>query len=76
MSHFIKLTANVINKLHISHITQWSGKYYIYMRGRSINGWNLLSFGNIWTNQDIIEICEKKNKNDYDIITKFIEEIK
>lgn len=76
MNHFIKLSSDVINKLHISHITKWSGKYYIYMTGRSINGFNIFSFGNLWTHTDNIEICEKKHKNDYDIITKFIEEIK
>ncbi len=31
---------------------------------------------NVTSSNNIIEICEKKNKQDYDIITDFIKKIK
>jgi hypothetical protein len=40
-----------------------------------IHGWLLFSSGNLETDSNIIDICEKKNKHDYDIITKFIEKV-
>jgi len=46
------------------------------MNNKTINGFMLFSFGTIDTTYDIIKICEKENKIDYDIITEFIKEIK
>lgn len=76
MNHFIKLTSMVINKLHITQIIKCESKYYINMTCNNINGCMILSSGSISSNCDMIEICETKNKKDYDIITDFIENIK
>jgi hypothetical protein len=76
MSHFIKLSQYVINKLHISHIIQQPNKYYLYMNISNINGLFIFSFGSVSTSITTVEICEKNNKQDYDIITNFIKEIK
>lgn len=76
MNHFIKLTSMVINKLHITQIIQNNCKYYINMTSNNINGIIIMSSGNVSSKCDIIEICETKNKQDYDIITDFIKKIK
>jgi hypothetical protein len=76
MNHFIKLTSRVINKLHITQIIQNQNKYYINMTGNNIDGVMILSSGGISSKCDTIEICEAKNKQDYDIITEFITKIK
>lgn len=76
MNHFIKLTSTVINKLHIIQIIQRPSKYYIYMSNNNINGFMLFSFGTLSSTDQFIQICEKNNKKDYDIITNFIKEIK
>jgi len=66
----------VINKLHITQIIQRNTKYYINMTGSNIDGFLLMSSGGISSKCDTIEICETKNKQDYDIITEFITNIK
>lgn len=76
MNHFIKLTSMVINKLHITQIIKCESKYYINMTCNNINGCMILPSGSISSNCDMIEICETKNKQDYDIITDFITNIK
>jgi len=72
MKNFINLTSRVINKLHIVEIIKKPNKYKIYMTNISINGIILFSNGTLGTNHNIIEICEKKDKKDYDIITDLI----
>jgi len=72
MKHFINLTSRVINKLHIIEIIKQPSKYEIHMSNNSINGIMLFSSGNLRTHINIIEICEKKDKQDYDTITDLI----
>ena len=75
MKHFIYLTTRVINKLHIIEIIKHQKKYDIHMSNNSINGFMLFSSGNLRTSNNIIEICEEKNKQDYDTITDLIKYI-
>ena len=75
MNHFIKLSTCVINKLHISHIIQQPNKYYLYMSNPNISGFSIFSLGILSSSITTVEICEKKNKADYDVITKFIKEM-
>jgi hypothetical protein len=72
MKHFIKLTSRVINKLHIIEIIKKPPKYYIHMTNNSINGYILGASGHIGTKHNVIEICEKNNKQDYDTITDLV----
>jgi hypothetical protein len=73
MKHFINLTSRVINKLHIIEIVKESNIYYIHISNNSIHGKFLSSSGGVARNAyNIIEICEKNNKQDYDIITNLI----
>ena len=75
MTNFINLTSRVINKLHIIEIVKQPSKYYLYMDPNSLSGFMFFSFGVVSTNWYHIEVCEKKNKQDYDTITNFINKI-
>jgi hypothetical protein len=75
MKHFINLTSCVINKLHIVEIIKKQNMYRIYMNKSRFDGFMLFSSGSVSSTQNIIEICQKNNKEDYDIISNFIKEI-
>ena len=75
MRQFINLSSRIINKLHIIEIIKKPTKYYIHMTNNDIDGFMLCGSGGIITNHNIIEICEKDNKLDYDIITTEITKI-
>jgi hypothetical protein len=72
MNHFINLTSRVINKLHIVEIIKKPNTYYIYMSNSQLNGSFLFASGGIDTKHNIIKICEKNDKKDYDTITDLI----
>ena len=72
MKSFINLTSRVINKLHIIEIIKKPRKYYIHMSNINMDGYILFSNGVLGTNKNIIEICKKNNKKDYDTITDLI----
>ena len=72
MKNFINLTSRVINKLHIIEIIKKSNKYEIHMSNNKIDGFWLFSSGCLGTNYKIIEICNKKDKQDYETITNLI----
>ena len=85
MNNFIKLSSSVINKSHIIEIIHKpaidvihkSSKYYLYMSNNIINGFFFNTTGTgVSANTNVIKICEKYDKQDYDIITNFIKEIK
>ena len=75
MKQFIKLTSKIINKSHIVEISIVPGKYFVYMNDKMITGSFILSNGSISTDYNMFEICENKNKQDFETITKFINEI-
>lgn len=78
MNNFINLTSRVINKLHIIEIIKKPNIYEIHMSNNSINGningFLLISSGGLHTKHNIIEICNKKDKQDYETITDLIKE--
>jgi hypothetical protein len=66
MNNFIKLTSMVINKSHITKITEYPSKYYITMTtSNKVHGFMLFSTGSLSSSDDMIEICKTKNKKDY-----------
>lgn len=75
MKSFIKLTSHVINKLHIVEIIKNQNKYSIYMSNNNISGFLIFGGGYVSSDYNKIEICEKHNKQDYDTITNFINNI-
>ena len=74
MKNFINLTSRVINKLHIIEIIKKQNKYEIHMSNKSIDGFLLFASGGIDINHNIIEICNKKDKQDYETITNLIKQ--
>jgi len=74
MKHFINLTTRVLNKLHIIGIVKHPNLYEIHMTNNSTIGSLLFGCGWLETNRNIIYLCEKKDKQDYDIITNLIRE--
>lgn len=71
MSHFIKLQAILINKLHIIQIIkQPKNIYHIHMTNKIIDGFVL---GDLFTEPNIIKIDETHNKIDYDIVSNFFD---
>ena len=75
MNYFIKLTSMVINKVHITKIIHHQSKYYVYTTSNDIHGLMLFASGGLSKTYNTIEICATKNKQDYDIITDFINKI-
>jgi len=85
MNNFIKLSSRVINKLHIIEILhkpsidimQTPNKYYMYMSNNIITGFSFNTTGSgVSASTNVIMICEKYDKEDYDTITNFIKEMK
>jgi len=72
MKHFINLTDCVINKLHIIHIVKKPNKYCIHLANNSFSGQFLFVYGEITSYKTTLELCETKDKADYDKITEFI----
>lgn len=64
----------VINKLHIIEIIKKPNKYEIHMSNNSIEGFWLFSSGGLDTNRNIIAICDKKDKQDYETIRDLIKD--
>lgn len=76
MSNFIKLSSMVINKLHITRITQEQNKYCVFLNRQYNSGFMIWGCGTFTSEFGMIEICETKHKQDYNIIREFIKEIK
>lgn len=76
MTNFIKLSSMVINKLHITQIIQEQNKYHVFLTRQYNRGFMIWGSGAFTSQFTMIEICETKHKQDYNIITEFIEEIK
>ena len=75
MSNFIKLTTVVINKSHIIGITIKPKIYEILITNYNMDGILLFGTGFIDVRNNIIKICETQNKEDYETITKWINNI-
>jgi hypothetical protein len=72
MKHFINLSSRVINKLQIIQIIKKPNKYYIYMSNNHNEGFLIYGCGWTTSRNNIIEICEKDNNQDYNTITQLI----
>ena len=72
MSKFINLSSCLLNKLHIVEIIKQPSKYRIYLTNSHFSGTIFLTSGHMSSSSNIIEICEKKNEQDYKIITNWI----
>jgi len=75
MKQFIKLSTRLINKAHIIGITKAPQRYIIEMTNSERGGWYLFGVGYWWSNTNLISICETHNKQDYEIIKKYIKDL-
>ena len=75
MSQFIKLTSMIINKNLIVGVFKKQNKYHIYTVENNINGFLILGSGGASSSPEKIVICEKKDHEDYKIISKWIDSI-
>lgn len=74
MKTFLNLSIAVINKLHITEICKRrTGIYTIYLNPTNAAGFWLFGNGFVSTKYNTIEICKKKNENDYKQITIWID---
>ena len=75
MSQFIKLTSMIINKNLITSIFIKPKQYHIYTVENNINGFMLLGSGSVDSRPEKIVICEERDREDYKIISKWIDTI-
>ena len=69
---FIKLSNTIINSSKITSVRMFSNKYYINVLHTSVNGIYFGFFGNICSSENRFEVCKEKNKDDYTIMTNWI----
>jgi len=58
--------------MHIVEIVKKPNKYEIYMTNSHIDGLMIGGSGFVRTNSNRIEICQEKDKEDYETISDFI----
>lgn len=75
MNTFLKLSKRIINTRQISEIVIKNNLYNIYFSHTINNGFFLFTVGWIDTNVDKITITLEKDKEDYDILTNWINNI-
>ena len=72
MASFLRLSKICINTNHIRNINILQSKYEIKLSIPNIEGFILFGSGNIDTNYHTIDIYEKENNADYNVIKKWI----
>jgi hypothetical protein len=72
MANFLKLSKICINTNHIRIINILQSKYEIKLSIPNIEGFILAGSGKIDTNYHAIDICEKENNEDYNIVKNWI----
>ena len=72
MANFLKLSKIIINTNHIRNINILQSKYEINLSIPNFEGFILAGSGNIKLDYPTINICEKENNADYNVIKKWI----
>ncbi len=75
MSRFLKLSDFIINTKNINYIQSKPNQYIINMALNNINGSMIFGFGTINSSQYAITVINDNINNDYDIVTKWINDI-
>lgn len=75
MSRFIKLSQCVLNTNYISHIIINPSNFQIKMTIYDLNGYLLLGTGGLTNTNYILDIDEKTNPGDYQVLNKWIGQI-
>jgi hypothetical protein len=76
MHNFLKLSTRIINTKQISEIVINPKSYSIYFSYPLSDGFMFTFFGSFTSNADKITIDSEKNKEDYDKVTDWINNIK
>ena len=76
MTRFIRLTNLIVNTSKIVTVDILPTKYVMHMNNHDFNGWILFSSGSVESKPNTVEICETKHPNDYEIVKKWIDNIK
>ena len=72
---FLKLSSVVINTSKISSIQIHNDKYYINVINHTFGGSFIGFFGTISSTKDQFQICKQRDIEDYQTITKWINNI-
>jgi hypothetical protein len=77
MSRFLKLTKLVINTSKIGTIEKKQNKYYVQLLdGSTLSGFSFFGSGKMATEFYTLEICKDINSIDYEIIDKWVKNLK
>lgn len=76
MTRFIKLSKIIINTVKIVTIDILPKKYTVRMCDQKIDGSILFTSGSVESYNTNIEVCEKKNPDDYQTVKEWIRQQK
>lgn len=74
MSRFLKLSNLVINTSKIIYVRKYETVYHIHMDNLDFRGFYFYIFGSISTTDNLITVCQKEKPDDYNIVSKWIEQ--
>ena len=72
MANFLKLSKICINTNHIRNINILQSKYEIKFATPNMDGFTIFGSGQFELDYPTINICEKENNADYNVIKKWI----
>ena len=72
MANFLKLSKIIINTNHIRNINILASQYEIKLSTPNISGYVLAGSGKFDLNFPTINVCEKENNDDYNIVKNWI----
>ena len=72
MSQFLKLSKIIINTNHIRNINILASKYEIKLSTPNISGYVISGSGKFDLNFPTINVCEKEDNEDYNIVKNWI----
>ena len=72
MANFLKLSKIIINTNHIRNINILASQYEIKLSTPNISGYVLAGSGKFDLNFPTINVCEKENNEDYNIVKNWI----
>ena len=72
---FLKLSKTIINTSNIGYIKMYDDSYRIFTKSIGVEGYNICWFGFIHSDPLYHDVDKKKHPEDYEKVTKFIENI-
>ena len=75
-NNFIRLSCLLINASQIDRIVIQNNKYLLHLKNAQVCGYMAFSFGAITSSsKEIVEVCKTKDAIDYEIISKWIQDM-